>query len=311
MESVRGQSSHYNCRPVHDVHDVHDVRDDVIRHAVEQVTIAVLDALARHQPPTSAALRFLLRSYSATGRDDVRDAIEPALAHALELAPSSLPDELPRWLLLFSEAAVMSGDDRLPSMAAGLAANLRSTWGRDRQPLDIAASGVDACLRASTLGAIDDLARFAIDELERLVGATYQPGHGVSERLADQIAVASALTTAYQTSGRLPYSMLAEELLQAARRTKWDDTCGVFLDSRTDAPERKPFALNCEAVSVLSRLAALHRSAEYREAAVIAPGADYDDDAARILESLAADAPAYGLAGAVYGLAAVERQSVL
>jgi hypothetical protein len=290
---------------------VHDVRDDVIRHAVEQVTIAVLDALARDETPTSAALRFLLRSYTATGRDDVRDAIEPALAHALELAPSAPPDELPCWLLLFAEAAAMSGDDRLPPMAAGLAARVRATWGSDRQPLDVAASGVDACLRASTLGAIDDLTRFAIDELERLVGATYQPGHGVSRKLADQIAMASALITAYQTSGRLPYSMLAEELLHAARRTLWDDTCGVFLDSRTDAPARKPFALNCEAVSVLSRLAALHRSTEYREAAVIAPGADYDDDAARILESLAADAPAYGLAGAVYGLAAVERQSVL
>ena len=305
MENVRGQPSHYNCRLVRD-----DL-DDVIRGAVEQVTIAVLDALARDQAPTSTALRFLLRSYSATGRDDVRDAIEPALAYALELAPSAPPDELPCWLLLFAEAAPMSGDDRLPSMAEGLAASVRVTWGSDRQPLDIAASGVDACLRASTLGAIDDVTRFAIDELERLVGATYQPGHGVSGKLADQVAMSSALITAYQASGRLPYSMLAEELLQAARRTLWDDTCGVFLDSRTDAPARKPFALNCEAVSVLSRLAALHRSAEYREAAVIAPGADYDDDAARILESLAADAPAHGLAGAVYGLAAAEHQSVL
>jgi len=290
---------------------VRDDVNDVIRGAVEQVTIAVLDALARDHAPTSAALRFLLRSYRATGRDDVRDAIEPALAHALELAPLAPPDERPCWLLLFAEAAAMSGDDRLPSMAVGLAAHVRSTWGRNWQPLDVAASGVDACLRATTLVSIDDLTQSAIDELERLVGATYQPGHGVSEKLADQIAMASALITAHQISGRLPYSMLAEELLQAARRATWDDNCGAFLDSRMDATEQKPFALNCEAVSVLSRLAALHRSEEYRDAAVIAPGADYDDDAARILESLAADAPAHGLAGAVYGLAAVERQSVL
>jgi hypothetical protein len=62
---------------------------------------------------------------------------------------------------------------------------------------------------------------------------------------------------------------------------------------------------------VLSRLAALHRSAEYREAAVIAPGADYDEDAARILQALAADAPGHGLAGALFGLAVAEHQSVL
>jgi hypothetical protein len=302
VESVPGQSSDYNCRVV---------RDDVIRVAVEQVTAAVLDALARDEAPTSAALRFLLRSYSATGRDDVRDAIEPALARALELAPAAPADEQPLWLFLFAEAAVMSGDDRLPSMTVDLMHRLRFTWGRDPQPLDVAATSVDACLRAIGLVSIDNLMQSAIDELERIVSATYQPGYGVSGRLTDQMATASALITAYQLSARLPYSMLAEELVQAARRTAWDEGRGAFFARDVGVPEPRPFALNCEAVIVLSRLAALHRSAEYREAAVIAPGADYDEDAARILESLAADAPSRGLAGAVYGLAAAEHHSVL
>jgi hypothetical protein len=271
------------------------VRDDVISGAVERVTVAVLDALARDEAPTSAALRFLLRSYGATGREDVRDAIEPALARALELAPTAAADERPQWLLLFAEAGAMSGDERLPSMAADLVQQVRSTWGRDRQRLDVAAEGVDACLRAIDLVSIGDLIQSAIDELERLVSAAYQPGYGVSDKLAEQIAVASALITAYQVTGRLPYSMLAEELVQAGRRVGWN----------------ADFGLNCEAATVLSRLAALHRSAEYRDAAVIAPGADYDDDAARILESLAGDAPAHGLAGAVYGLAAAAHHSVL
>jgi uncharacterized protein YyaL (SSP411 family) len=302
MGNVRGQPPNYNCRIV---------RDDVIRSAVEQVTVAVLEALARDEAPTSAALRFLLRSYSATGRDDIRDAIEPALARALELAPAAPADEQPRWLLLFAEAASMSGDERLPSMTANLAQQLRSMWGRDAQPLHLAAERIDACLRAASPASIGTLMPSAIDELERLVGAAYQPGHGVSERFADQIATASALITAYQVTDRLPYSMLAEELVQGARRTMWDEQCGAFCDSGADAREPKPFVLNCEAVGVLSRLAALHRSAEYRDAAVIAPSADYEEDAARILESLAADAPAHGLAGAVYGLAATEFHSVL
>jgi hypothetical protein len=287
------------------------LNDDVIRGAVEQVTVAVLDALARDEAPTSAALRFLLRAYAASGRDDVRDAIEPALARALELAPSAPLDEQPRWLFLFAEAAAMSGDDRLPSAAAGLVLRLRSTWGRDEQPLDVAATGVDACLRAVGLVSTADLTQSAIDELERIVGAAYQPGYGVSEKLADQIAVASALLTAHQGTGRLPYSMLAEELVQAARRTMWDNERDAFFDRKRGAGGHRPFALNCEAVTVLTRLAALHRSDEYREAAVIAPDADYDDDAARILQALAADAPGHGLAGAAYGLAAAELQSVL
>jgi len=290
------------------------VGDDVIRIAVEQVTAGVLDALARDEAPTSIALRFLLRAYAATGRDDLRDAIEPALARALELSASAPVDECAGWLLLFAEAAEASGDDRLQPVAVRLFANVRSTWGR-QQRLDIAAAGIDACLRAIEVTTADDsrrdLIQSAIDELERIVAPAYQPGQGVSEKLSDQIAVASALLTAYQRTGRLPYSMLAEELMQSARRGLWDDERGAFVAGVGDVDKDKPFTLNCEAVVVLCRLAALHRAADYREAAVIAPGADYDDDAARILQSLAVDAPERGLAGAIYAFAAAERQSVL
>ena len=95
--------------------------------------------------------------------------------------------------------------------------------------------------------------------------------------------------------------MLAEELMQFAARTLGDADAAGFLDGDTAS---KPFALNCEAASVLYRLAALHRSDEYREAAVVAPAADYGRDAERILRWLAPEVPEAGLAGAVYGLAA-------
>jgi hypothetical protein len=266
---------------------------------VEEVTRDVLDALAREEPPTSIALRFLLREYMSTGRDDIRAALEPALARALELAPGAPPAERAGWLLLFAEAAEASPDDRLQSIIAVLVDEVRSSWGSG-QPLDAAVKGVEACLRAADLLVPADstrrLIQDAIDELERIVGATYEPGHGVSEKLSDQLPTASALLTAYLRTGRLPYSMLAEELVQSARRLSWDGM---------------PFELHCEGAIVLSRLAALHRAADYREAAVIAPGADYDADASRILRSLAADAPRRGLGGAIYGLAAAEHQSVL
>ena len=57
--------------------------------AIESVTDAVLQALARDEPLAAPALTFLLRRYGATGRDDLRDALEPALARAVEGPPST------------------------------------------------------------------------------------------------------------------------------------------------------------------------------------------------------------------------------
>ena len=140
------------------------------------------------------------------------------------------------------------------------------------------------------------------------MGAAYEPGEGLSRavaggraRLADHVSAASALLTAYECTGRLPYSMLAEELMQFVARTLGDAGAAGFADGETAS---KPFALNCDAASVLYRLDALHRSAEYREAAVVAPAADYGRDAERILRWLAPQMPETGLAGAVFGLAA-------
>jgi hypothetical protein len=102
--------------------------------------------------------------------------------------------------------------------------------------------------------------------------------------------------------------MLAEELMQFAARTLQDSASPGFFDGETGA---KPFTLNCEAASVLYRLAALHGSDEYRGAAVLAPGADYGRDATNILYELAPEAPRLGLAGASFGLAAADSHSPL
>ena len=69
--------------------------------------------------------------------------------------------------------------------------------------------------------------------------------------------------------------MLAEELIQDARRGPWDE--GDLI-------------VHCGAARVLCRLAALHADDAYRGAAVIATGADYRGDASRILESQSARA---------------------
>jgi hypothetical protein len=102
--------------------------------------------------------------------------------------------------------------------------------------------------------------------------------------------------------------MLAEELMQFAARMLWDAASPGFFDGETGS---KPFALNCEAASVLFRLAALHGSDEYRGAAVVAAGVDYGRDAANILYELAPEAPRLSLEGAVFALAASDWHSPL
>ena len=281
--------------------------------AVERVTDTVLQALAGEEP-TAPAVRLLLRRYAATGRDDLHDALEQALTRALDIWPQTGRDEHAGWLMLFAEAAGVSDDERVHEAMARLASSVQASWGRGR-PMAAVATGVDASLRAAGADERVGTLQGAIDELERLVAGAYQPGEGVTmaapggrPRLADHINTASALLTAFEQTGRLPYSMLAEELMQFAARTLADAGAPGYFDGETGS---KPFTLNCEAASVLCRLAILHGSNEYRGAAVLAADADYGRDAGRILHWLAPEAPQLGQAGAVYGLAAADFHSAL
>ena len=281
--------------------------------AIDWITDTLLLALTREERIGAPAMRFLLRRYAVVQRDDLRDALESALARALDERPHvASSDERAAWLTLFGEAAVVSHDERLQCAAIDLIAGLRAEWGRAGCVDEVAAS-IDACLTTSDLFEVAGLVQDAIDELERVIGAVYRPGQGVGhsvdepsaarDLLSDHVRCASALLTAYSRTGRLPYSMLAEELIQFAHRTLWDERTGGFQDRPRGT---SPFALNCEAARVLCRLAALHRDDGYRKAAVIASDADYLRDAARTLVSQASVYRQYGPLSALYGLALSE-----
>jgi hypothetical protein len=91
--------------------------------------------------------------------------------------------------------------------------------------------------------------------------------------------------------------MLAEELVQHARRLWWRDVDGAFDGS---------FAVNCNALHVLCRLAALHADADYRKAAVVAPVASYVGDARRLAASLSGRAGEHPQHAADFGGALFE-----
>jgi len=186
----------------------------------------------------------------------------------------------------------MSDDDRLIGAVGALATGLRELWRSHR--IDERAAAIGGCLVAAGLEPFHSYAADAIDELERLVARTYEPGEVFGDT-ADQVRTASTLLTAYALSGRLPYSMLAEELIQPMR------TGG--------AAGPTAFAVSCEGARVLCRLANLHDDPEYRAAAILAPGVDYRLDAERVLRGQMAPALQLGAAGAIYGVALLELES--
>lgn len=228
---------------------------------LDWIADALIAAVAAGETPP-AALTFLLRRYTASGRTDLRNAIEAGLTRGLDALPGERdPRCRCQWLGVFAEAAAVSDDERL---VESIQSNLSST----------------------------------IDDLEQLARGAYEPGEGMLGRAAsDQLQSAAAFLTAFELTARLPYSMLAEELLQVVRRLEWDDDRGAL---------RGDFGVNAVAVQVLCRLAALHRDADYTASAVIAEHPTYARDAQRILETLAPLARAHPAEAAEYGLALLD-----
>jgi hypothetical protein len=287
---------------------------DLDQDAIEWLTTRILGAVVEAERVEPMALTYLLRRYAATDRGDLRDALGHALASALAHVAAGATDNRAQWLTLFTETIAISDDERLTIAAGELVSSLREEWTAARE-VDRAACSIEACLQAARVLPPQELIPAAIDELERVVGATYRPGQGVGHlinepagqrgRLSDQVRAASALLTGYAQSGRLPYSMLAEELMQFARRTLWDAGAGGFFGTPGSGSREKPFVLNCEAARVLGRLAELNRDDDYRSRAV-ATEADYTADARLALASQAPRVREQGLDGASYGLALLD-----
>jgi hypothetical protein len=243
---------------------------------LDTIVARVTPAVAASDTADPVAIRFLLARYAATGDEALAAVVGGALALGLDHYALAPPADHAEWLLLFGDAATWSEDRRVHEAVASLLATID---GR-------AIAAIEAALHASA--AIGDGARLssAVDDLERLIGGAYEPGDGVAS--IDQYAAASALLTAFDVTGRLPYAMLAEEVVQTALR-------------RGDAHESAESA--CGAARVLCRLAALHDDDAYVNAAVVAAGADYVGTSAQLLDAYEARALETTRGTARYGLA--------
>jgi uncharacterized protein YyaL (SSP411 family) len=307
-----------------------------VNAAIDRLTELALQAAAEEDEPLGPTpLTLLLRRYSATGREDIGAALGRGLARALEELALIDQGDPAGWAALFVEASEISDDERLPGAIAALASRLRREW-PSRGSVAAAMRSVDACLMAAQ-GAnappeARDLIAAAVDEMERVVAGAYQPGEALAHRigsgdadgeLRDHVDAASALLTAHAVTGRLPYSMLAEELIQFAWRTWWDSSRGTWKsqaasresqaasqesrvasqESQVASRETEEFVTGCAAARVLCRLAWLHRDDEYRRAAVIAGQCDYEHDAERTLTSLSSSYRELGIGAAIYAIA--------
>ena len=272
-------------------------------HAAELDIVAAraAEAIAREEVVDAAVPAFLLRRYLGTDVTELRETLGMALAQALALAAAETTViGRSAWLTLLVEATAVADDDRILPAAVELIAGLRAAWPAQSR-IDEASASVEACLRAAEIVDAAGLVQDSIDQLERIVGGSYRPGDGlVRERggirvrgsLDDHARAASALLTAFDLTGRLPYSMLAEELIVFARREP-------SLDAGLE--------VHCAAARVLCRLAVLHDDPGYRGAAVIAGSANYRAEAAWILaEQSPLVSSATTSAAAAYGLALLD-----
>lgn len=208
------------------------------------------------------AVLFLLREHVASGDERVRHIVEQGLTTALFAVEGDADVCVQlRRIRMLAEAGVVSDDERLADAA--------------RQALPA-----------------------AVDALEQYVRRTYEPGEGLVELPCDrQLRWAGALLDAFDLSGRLPYAMLADELLHYARRRWWRDAEGRF-DSTFDA--------NCRALGALCRLAALHGDAEYRAATTVPPNSACASDARLLAAQLAAIAREHPAYAATFGCAMLD-----
>ena len=171
--------------------------------------------------------------------------------------------------------------------------NLLSPAVSDRMYADATATMVSAALHGARVFEDEGLRAFAVKSLERMLLGCYKPGSGIarwpdgrargSGLLADQIAMATACLDAFEATGNVVYEMMAEELAHFALRMMWDEREGGFFDRPHDgSPDAeigllreglKPFVINCDAATMLRRLAASsgdHEFAAYADRALAA-----------------------------------------
>jgi uncharacterized protein YyaL (SSP411 family) len=194
-------------------------------------------------------------------------------------------------LQVYAEAARAFDDDSYRHIARNLASYIRENLtgaaggyrGSESDTVvyaDTSAAASAALLAASKTLADPDLGREAIEQLERVLLASYRPGRGISHcddggarvpgLLTDYVAMIHAILDAHEAVESEPYTMMAEELAHHVLRTMWDERSGACVDRAHEPGEvgllrdrRTPFVANCEAVRAFARVARISTEGQF------------------------------------------------
>jgi uncharacterized protein len=238
-------------------------QDDGARAAIDWIIDTLIDpddGGVRRRP--GAAEKLLMTNADVLG----------LLVHAAAVFGESRHVEAARGVARFVASTLTRVDGAYKASAAGGAAgaNIRGTGAPgpsiDSTLLtDANAAMVSSMVRAGAVLDEPALTEAAIAALERTVLVSYKPGDGVGHvaedpsvrgLLTDHVRLAEALLDAHEATARIPYEMLAEELLHHCCRVMWDLPGGGLFDRADPEDPLKPFELNCRAARVLARAAA-------------------------------------------------------
>jgi len=198
-------------------------------------------------------------------------------------------------LRVYAEAARVLVDDEYRQVTSDLAAYIRHHLagasrgyrGSESDAVvysDSSAAASAALLVASSTLGDDDLAREAIEQLERVLLASYRPGRGIAHcedgslrvpgLLADYVAMIHAILDAHEAAESEPYTMMAEELAHFVVNSLWDERLGACDDRAHESGEigllrdrRTPFVANCEAIRAFARVARFSADGDFRNRA--------------------------------------------
>ena len=288
----RRSSAHYNC-------GLQDLRPQLADDLDAIVDAHPRRGRARRPTSDACAPTFLLRRYLAsTARRSARRARRRARARARRRRRRAERQRARRVADAVRRSAAASPTTSACAAAAAdrrvcAPAGRRRRRSRSRRP----PRSTRVCAPAPIVDP-PAIVPPAIDELERIVGGAYRARRGRSLGGAARSThrrsrVASALLTAFELTGRLPYSMLAEELMQPSRARRAGD------DARRSSSTAKRRA--CSAGSPRCTTIADYRArrGDRRRTPTIAPtrraSCDARDRRARATRRRA-DAAAYGLA---------------
>jgi uncharacterized protein YyaL (SSP411 family) len=271
---------------------------------------------ASSDPDAADALAMSLDAMGDGGLRDPRDGGFFRYTEARDWSapcPDKTLEDNAALLGVYTEAAAMFGRRDYLEVARDTLRVVRQKLGDVMYATDAASDAVRACLAAAELLGETSIRDFALASLDRVMLKVYRPAHGVAHwyaespdvwgLLADQARASEAALAAHQVTGSPVYSMLAEELMRYALRVMWDEAAGAFVDrAEGDVPDvcgrlrdpQRPLGPNCEAASLLLRLARLTGDREL------------DARANRILRCFAGSYRAEGLLGAPYALAMLE-----